>query len=261
MLYFLAAIFVIIVAVLTAVYLLQQRLIFFPEKLPRDYVFEFDWPVEEVFLPSAGNAELHALHFKTHNPKGTVLYFHGNAGSLRGWGFIAGDFLRRGYNVLMPDYRGYGKSTGKLSEEMLHHDATVAWNYLTENTPSEEIIIYGRSLGSGIAVRLAATHTPKALVLETPYNNLVEVAGTHFPCLPASLLLRFSFRSDKWIGNVRCPVYMIHGTQDEVIPYQSAQKLKQAAGPGAVFITVEGGQHNNLADFPEYTRLLDKALK
>ncbi len=93
--------------------------------MQRDHQFAFNLPVEEVFLPAGDGAEIHALYFKAEKPRGAVLYFHGNAGSARAWGFVAEPFVQRGYSVLMPDYRSFGKSTGKISEKALYHDARI----------------------------------------------------------------------------------------------------------------------------------------
>lgn len=202
------------ILICVALYFLQERLIFFPELLSPDFTFTFPGRFEEIALPS-NNAVISTLYFKADPPKGVVLYFHGNAGSLRSWGAVAATFVERGYDVLLPDYRGYGKSSGHIaSEQMLHDDAAVAYRYLLGRYPEEQIVVYGRSIGSGIATYLAKSHRPRMLILETPYFSLKEIVRQHYPFVPGALL-NYPLRTDLWIGDVGCPVYLFHGTSDD----------------------------------------------
>ena len=238
----------------------KEKLIFFPEPLPPDYVFSFPHPFKEVFLEAEDGARLHSLHFRTEQPRGVVLFFHGNAGSLRSWGQIAGEFVERGYDLFLPDYRTFGKSTGKLSEEALHRDALLLYRHLQKQYPEREIILFGRSIGSGVAVKLAAQTAPRLLILETPFYSLTDLAKVHYPFLPAGLLLQYTFRSDKWIADVSCPIYLLHGTSDTIIPIEAAQRLAQKATAPVTFTTIPGGGHNDLAPYPPYQQALDRIL-
>jgi len=244
-----------------AIYVWQDKLIFFPEKIPVTYKFNFKQPFTEVYLNTPDKAKLHALHFKLPQPKGVILYFHGNAGSLRTWGYLAEDLLIYGYDVFMPDYRGFGKSTGKISQQALYTDAQLAYDYLQQQYPETQIIIFGRSIGTGVATKLAATTTPKLLLLETPFNKFADLARAHYSFLPASLLLKYTFRSDKWIQQVPCPVYILHGTADVVVPYASGAQLARAVKNPGSFITIKEGGHNNLSSFSEYNQALQQILK
>ena len=124
-------------------------------------------------LPVDGGA-IHALLLKTERPRGVVLYFHGNAGSLRTWGDIAPEFTSRGYDILIPDYRGFGKSTGQLRDEaMLLQDGMAAYAHLARHYPEGRIVVYGRSIGTGIAAYIARTERPGMLMLESPYFDLI----------------------------------------------------------------------------------------
>lgn len=250
--------------VLASIYALQDKLIFFPEKIARDYSFAFTIPFREVFLKTPDNAELHALYFQTKASasKGVILYFHGNAGSLRSWGSLAADLLPLGYDVFMIDYRGFGKSTGIRTEATLHQDAQLAYTYLLKQYPENSIIVFGRSIGTGIAVPLAAQNHPKLLLLETPFYNFKDVAKTHYPFLPVTILLKYTFPSDEWIRKISCPIYVLHGTADSVVPYASGQKLAQLAGDGkAKLITIPDGGHNDLSNFTTYQQALYNILK
>lgn len=241
-------------------YLKQEKLLFYPESLPQNFTFQFPGRFEEHFLNSDDGAQINALLFRCEQAKGVVLYFHGNAGSLRTWGSIAPDFTEKGYDLLLPDYRSYGKSRGKLSERALHDDALLAYDWLRDRYPDNEIIVYGRSLGSGIAVRLAAERSPKMLILESPFYSMADLAARSMPFLPTSLLLQYPLCSDKYIVNVRCPVVLFHGSDDEVVPYDSSVRLADLLGDESVLTTIVGGRHNDLASFDEYQKKLTELL-
>src|SRR5215212_520843 len=243
-----------------ALYFLQERLIFYPEALAPDFTFTFPGRFEEIALPVDG-AVISALYCKADHPKGVVLYFHGNAGSLRSWGAVAESFVGRGYDMLMPDYRGYGKSSGWIaSEQMLHDDAAVAYQYLLGHYLKEQIVIYGRSIGSGIATYLAKTHRPRMLILETPYFSLKEIVRQHYPFVPVALL-KYPLRIDLWIGDVACPVYLFHGTSGDLIPHGASERLAALVRSEHQLITIVGGGHNDLSNFEQYDHQLDRILR
>lgn len=240
------------------VYLFQEKLIFLPVKLSSD--FKFNYSADERLIEVAPGVRLNALHFRLPDARGLVLYFHGNAGNLAEWGSVSENFLPLGYDVFVFDYRGYGKSDGVInSEAMLHADAQAIFNTVAKEYSPEKIILYGRSLGSGMAVRLAAKTSVKALVLESPFFSMAEIGRFHYPFLPVSLLLRYPLRNDLYLPAVRCPIFIMHGTADEVIPWQSGQKLARLA-PAAKLLLLENGHHNNSSDFVEYHKLVKEAL-
>jgi uncharacterized protein len=240
----------------------QEQFIFFPSKLPQEYAYTFDTPFEELFLESPDGASLNALHFKAKNPKGIILYFHGNAGDLSRWGEITQGFTKYNYDLLVMDYRTYGKSTGKLSEENLYNDAQLFYDFVKDRFPENEIVLYGRSLGSAFATRLAAENNPKMLILESPFYNLKSVAKSRFPIIPVGLLIRYHFENNKYIKEVDCKTVIFHGTNDNVVPYQSGKKLYTAAAPqnGKQLVTIPGGGHNDLARFETYQKVIEAVL-
>jgi uncharacterized protein len=243
-----------------ALYRHQERLIFFPERLPPDYTYSFPTTFREITWQVDG-ATLHALHFTVDQPKGVILYLHGNAGSLRSWGDVAADFVERGYDVFMPEYRGYGKSTGTITHErILLQDALVAYTRLRQQYAEQHIILYGRSLGTGIATYLATIHPPGTLILETPYASLKELATSQFPFVPP-MLLKYPLHTDRWISAVICPVYLLHGTHDELIPYRSSERLVALINAHHELISISGGEHNNLAGFAAYQAALNRILR
>ena len=242
-------------------YLGQERLVFVPDKLPADYTFDFPgMQFDEVRVPS-GDVVLSALHFNTPNPKGVVLYFHGNAGSLRLWGGIAPIFTRRNYDLFVVDYRGYGKSTGALQrEDDLHADARAVYDHVRQQFAAEQIIVFGRSLGSGVAARLAAERPARMLILETPYISLREVVTDRVPFVPVGLLLKYPLLTEDWIAQVRCPVYLFHGTADNTVPYNHSVRLLGLIQAPRELITLPDGGHGNLASFPAYQQKMIELL-
>jgi hypothetical protein len=245
-------------------YFKQENMIFAPEALPPDFKFAFPERFEELDW-SVDGARINALHFRAAKPKGIVLYFHGNAGSLKSWGDVVSDFTRRGYDIVIPDYRGFGKSTGRIeSEKMLHDDAQTAFNHVKKIFPENQIILYGRSIGTGIAVHLARTNRPRMVILESPYLNLLNMAVRYYPLVPRpllSLLVRYPMRTDHWIADVSCPVYLFHGTNDNVIPFNESEQLSKLIRSKHELIAVPEGGHNNLADFRQYRDALDRILR
>jgi pimeloyl-ACP methyl ester carboxylesterase len=240
----------------------QERFIFVRFRVPRAYTFRFDLPFIERWTQAPDGAELHALHFRQEGSRGVVLYLHGNTGSLRRWGPLAARFLRLEHDVLMPDYRGYGKSRGKLSEAALHADAERWYQELLKEWPEERIIVYGRSLGTGFAVPLAAAHVPRALVLESPFANFREVARHYLSFLPYRWILRYPLRSDRAMLRMRCPVFVFHGRRDPVVPFATALRLYALvpAGVHREMITFAKGYHSDLARFSRYRRALRRIL-
>jgi fermentation-respiration switch protein FrsA (DUF1100 family) len=249
----------------------QESLIFYPEILPPDYPFAFSEPFEEVTVPVEA-ANLNALLFKAQNKgtdfksvPGVVLYLHGNAGSLRTWGAVAGDFTSRGYDILIPDYRGFGKSTGKITnEKQLLDDGLAVYRMLTKTWPENRIIVYGRSIGTGVATFIARSGKPKMLIMESPFLSLIDLASHHYPFLPRpiiSMFLRYPLRNDRWIGEVACPVYLFHGTNDDIIPFDHSVRLESLIRSPHRLIRIERGGHNDLSDFGAFDRGLNQILR
>ncbi len=244
-----------------SLYFLQEKLLFLPTTLAQDYKYEFQYPFEEVFLNPDENTRINAIHFKNEEPKGVILYFHGNAGDLSRWGIIGEHFVAKGYDVFIMDYRTYGKSKGKLSEAVFYSDADYCYDYLLKAYNEEDITLYGRSLGTGIVTYLASKYQPKQVILETPYYSILDVAKERFPMFPVTYLMRYEFPSHKFISEITCPITMFHGTEDRIVPYSSAQKLYEVAPKDlTTFITIEGGEHNNLISFEAYTDTIKSLL-
>jgi len=234
------------------IYFSQELVIFHPEKLGRSFKYKFDAKFEEINIKTEDGAILNALLFKNEESKGLVFYFKGNTRSIKGWGKFSRDFLSKGYDFFVFDYRGFGKSQGKRSERNFHEDGNTAYEWLLKNHyKEEEIIIYGRSMGSGFATRVASKHNPKLLVLDSPYYSLYHMAKRFLPFFPVMSLFNYHVRTDIFIKSVKSPIYIIHGVKDRLIPYRNSlllQKLNKRIN----LIKIPEAGHNNLPEFSEY---------
>jgi hypothetical protein len=242
-------------------YLVQERLIFKPEKLSQHFTFKYDVPFRELFFDVEAGVRINGLHFHREKPSGLILYFHGNTRSIKGWAKYAADFYRYNYDVVLVDYRGFGKSTGKRSESGMLKDMQFVYDTLLVQYPEDHLILYGRSMGSGFAAKLASDNRPRYLILDAPYYSFSKVVERYLPFLPLRYVLRFKLRSDRWIRKVECPIYILHGTRDWLIPIRHSERLQQLNPARTTLIRIEGGGHNNLPDFPEYHNFIRDILK
>ncbi len=243
------------------IYLLQDRFIFKPEKLRADFVYRYDIPFKELFFQVEKGVVINGLHFYREKPMGLILYFHGNSRSIKGWAKYARDFYRYDYDVVLVDYRGFGKSTGKRSEKRMLADMQFVYKNLTRHYPEHHIIVYGRSLGSGFAAKIASENKPRYLILDAPYYNFRKVIERFIPVLPVRWVLRYHLRTDRWIRYVNCHTYIIHGTKDRLIPIRHSETLQKINPSKITLIRIEGGRHNNLPTFPEYHNFVRDILK
>lgn len=242
------------------IFTFQEKLIFYPAALSDDYQFEFK-EAEELSIPN-DSEKISALLFRGHDAgNDLIVYFHGNAEALNSWGFTAAELAQRtGLNVLIVDYPGYGKSTGKIkSEKQLHQFAERVYQEASQRTRGGSIILYGRSLGSGLATKLASEKNIKALILETPFLSGYAQGQASFPLIPR-FLIRYKFRNDNYIKNLKVPVLILHGTNDVIVPYDQAKSLHQLA-PQSTLVTIQGGHHNDLPSTKEYWTALEDFLK
>lgn len=246
---------------LVVVYLIQERFIFKPEKLKQDFKYKYEAPFTELFFDVEPGVRINGLHFTVDKPLGLILYFHGNSRSIKGWAKYAKDFYRYKYDVVLVDYRGFGKSTGKRNEKDMLNDMQFVYKSLAAQYDEQHLIVYGRSLGSGFAAKVASDNKPRYLILDAPYFSFKKVVERFLPILPMRLLLRFQLRTDLWIKKVSCHTYILHGTKDWLIPISNSEKL-QALNPRLItLIRIQGGGHNNLPTFNEYHNFIRDILQ
>ena len=242
-------------------YFLQDLFLFKPEKLPKDFQFHYEnQEIEEYNIVTRDGATINGLRFKTQNPKGVVFYLKGNSKSIKGWGKFAVDFTRHGYEVIMIDYRGFGKSTGRRTQKAVKRDLQLVYEKLKEKVAEKYIILYGRSLGSGFATKLASMNNPRMLILDAPYYSLSKVAKRHMPFMPLSILIKFPMPTYKWLQYVECPIHILHGTDDKLIPFKTSVKLSKIKPKQTTLHSIIGGGHKNLNTFESYHKILEDII-
>jgi pimeloyl-ACP methyl ester carboxylesterase len=251
---------IVYVGILVLLYFMQERLIFFPQKLAGDYHYSFTDSFEEMQFHMDDGVSLNGLLFKADSSRGLIFYLHGNAGSLRNWGAIAEVYTDLHYDVLMLDYRGYGKSGGTISSEaQLHKDIYTVYDSLRKRYRENSIVILGYSIGTGPAAKLASESSAKLLILQAPYYNLGSMLSHYYPIVP-SFILKYKLETNKHIRACKMPVVIFHGDADNVISYSSSVRLKELLKPGDTLITLKGQPHNGMSDNPDYVEALKWVL-
>ena len=248
-----------VAALFAWVYVRQEQLLFHPEPLAADHRFPPVDGVHESTVQVPG-ATLSALHLRLPAPKGVVFYLHGNAGNLQSW-FVNADFYRRAnYDLFMIDYRGYGKSSGRIeSEAQLHADVKAVWDEVAPRYAGKRVVMFGRSLGTALAATLAAQVQPDLTMLVSPYQSMAALAAHHYPWVPA-VLLRYPLRTDEHLPRIQAPVVLLHGDRDTLIPSSHSEALKSRA-PQARLVIVPGAGHNDLQEFDSYLGEVQAALR
>jgi pimeloyl-ACP methyl ester carboxylesterase len=241
----------------------QEKLLFFPQPLPQDQQLAVEPGVHELQVQVPG-AQLSVLHMQLPAPKGVVFFLHGNAGNLAGWFTNTSLYRRANYDLVMMDYRGYGKSTGRIeSEQQLRDDAMAVWKAVAPRYAGRKVVIHGRSLGTALAADLAATlgktgPGPDLTVLVTPYSSVRALATEVYPWVPAALL-RYPLDTLQSAQGVRGPILLVHAERDELIGLHHAQRLAQAL-PAARLEVIRGAGHNDVHAFERYEALMRNAL-
>lgn len=261
------AIFIVLftyIGVLALLFFFQHKLMFHPSRLDKNLKLNLPGSYAEDFLQLSDDVTVHYLIQKVRSPRGVILYFHGNAGCLDSWGEVAYELATKtNYDVWIVDYPGFGKSSEALpkNEKILLQMGLQLMSKIRETYPQLPLFLFGRSVGSGIAGTLARTEKIEGLILETPYTSLKDIARQYFPWVP-SALVRFDLDNLR-IGEAKYQfqTLIIHGTDDEVIPFQFGQNLANKLGPRCLFVAVHGGHHNDLTQSPEYWHQLVQFLK
>lgn len=226
-------------------------MIFFPEKTHYEFPADYGFKSEDIFFETDDGLRLHGWFLEAAEARGVILFFHGNAGNISNRLYKAKGWVDRGLSVFLVDYRGYGQSQGEIKRgDDILRDAHAAFHWLikTKKVASWEIILYGESLGTYPAIRLAAENKVGAVVLEAPFTSFVDLGRLHYSLIPGlDLLLRdFEFPNRDWIDRLKVPLFILHGTRDEICPYAMGEKLFEKAPEPKAFFSIENGAHNDL---------------
>jgi uncharacterized protein len=245
-----------------ALYFFQKKIMLRPKILSRNYTFSFDFPFREINIPFGAKHNLNFIQFfpETSERKGIVLYFHGNRDNIMRYAKHVPSFTKYNYEVWINDYPEYGKSTGKFTEENVYKQALILYNIARERFNEENIILYGKSLGSGIASWLASEKECKHLILETPYFSMADLFNVHAPKFLAKRFIHFKFPNYKNIQKVTAPITIFHGTHDRVIPYGTTTRLQDYLKPKDEFVTLQNASHNNVNEYRQYYKILSDIL-
>ena len=243
--YVIVASYVLVVAI---VYFMQGRMLYLSNMpgraltvTPSDVGMDY----QDVSIETTDGVRLHGWFIEGQSSR-VLLFFHGNAGNISHRLESIRQFLNLGLSVLIIDYRGYGQSGGKTTEEGMYRDADAAWRYLTEDRgfARSDILIFGRSLGASVASWLASQQQPLALIVESSFTSVPDVAQELYPWLPARWLSRFSHATSDYIREVRCPLLVIHSRDDEIIPFHHGEAIFAAANEPRTLLKLRG-THND----------------
>jgi len=256
----LIAVLAIYVLVCILLYFFQEKLIFFPQKLAKGYLFQFDQTFEERNIKMNDGTSLNGLLFKTDRSKGLILYLHGNAGSLSSWGDVANTYTDLNYDVFILDYRGYGKSEGVINgQKQFYDDIQTVYDELKKEYSEDKIIVLGYSIGTGVASKVASDNSPRLLILQAPYYSLTDMMRHTYRIIP-TFLLKYKFETYEHLKGCKMPVVLFHGEWDEVIYYGSSLRLKEEFKSKDRLITLRGQGHNGMTDNEDYRNELKQIL-
>ena len=248
---------------LSMVYFNQENLMYMPTRELVLTPSAIGQVYEDVWLTTEDGVRLHGWFLPVDKPRATLLFLHGNAGNISHRMDSLRIFHRLGLAVLIIDYRGYGKSTGKPSEVGTYLDAQAAWEYLhlQRGIAAEEIVIFGRSLGAAIAAHLAADQTPAAVILESAFTSAADLGAELYPWLPVRHLIRFEYPTLSRVRAIQAPLLLIHSPGDEIVPYRHAERLLTAANEPKELFTLQGGHNDGfLRSQPHYQYHIDNFL-
>lgn len=242
---------------------LQDKFLFHPKKLAADYQFKFDGHFEEINLPFNDLDTMNLVKFFPAKlpVRGVVIYYHGNMENIEHYGAFAKAFTKNGYEVWMEDYPGFGKSTGEITEKKLYDQAFEVKRLADAKFGTDSIIIYGKSLGTGIAANVASRVKAKMLILETPYYSIPSLFSSYAFMYPNSMMSNYKIPTHHFLEEVPYPVIILHGTNDGVIPLRCAKKLTAVLKNTDKFIVVEGATHKDINAKPIYYSTIDSLLR
>lgn len=245
-----------------AVYYLQDNILFHPKKLESNHVFAFKTKFEEINIPINETDTINLVKFfPTATPKNAVvIYFHGNRENIERYEPFVSVFLEKGYEVWMPDYPGFGKSRGQITEEKLLAQALQIQKMAAGKFSSDSIIIYGKSLGSGIAAYVASLTKNQQLILETPYASIPDIFRSYLYIYPLDRMIQYKIPTTEYLEYTKISVTIFTGSDDWVIPRRCSNKLKTFLKPTDQFIELDNANHQTVNKHPKYLQIMDKIL-
>ena len=227
-------------------FVLQGRLVYFPEKQLAGTPHDIGLAYEAITLRTEDQVEIFAWYVPVAGSRGTILFCHGNAGNISHRLAYLEIFHRLGLSTFIFDYRGFGLSEGYPAEQGTYLDSEAAWGFLVgrKGISPGSIVLYGESLGGPVAARLAARHSPGALILASTFTSLPDLGAALYPLFPVRLLSRFNYDTLEFLRQVRCPTLIIHSPDDEIVPFRQAKALADAMGALGELLTIRG-DHNS----------------
>lgn len=238
----------------------QEHLIFFPKVVEETHQYQFTRDYKEYNIPVDQGVTLNVLRFQVPKSKGVVLYLHGNSGNNIVLKDAINVYLNNQYDVVIFDYRGFGKSGGKIeNEQTLYADDQKIYDFVKQSYPEKNIIILGYSIGSGLAAKLAADNHPKALILLAPYYSIPDLARARFGVPKA--IVKYKLPTYQYLNAVNCPVYIFHGINDEIIPSNASLKLFPLITGGKQLFLLKNQDHNYIEKNLEFKNDIKKLLK
>lgn len=240
----------------------QEKMFFHPTPLAPDYEFKFKDEFIEYKIPVEEKVTVNGLLFKAQQPKGLVFYLHGNAGALDSWGEIADFYTQNNYDIFILDYRGFGKSEGRIeNEKQFLNDVQLVYDSLTTQYQEENIVVIGYSIGTCPAAFVTAKNNPKHLVLKAPYYSMLDLVHHYYSIVPG-FMVKYKLRTNEYVKEVKAPITIFHGTEDNIIPVENAYKLKELLKPTTdTLIIVDGKTHHGVGSWEEYKSKLGRILK
>lgn len=252
---------VIYLIVVFYIYFNQVGMVFQSAKLSDDHKFQYQSKFEELNIRSFDGAILNGLLFKADHTKGLVFYLHGNAGTLETWGSIAKRYTDSGYDIFILDYRSFGKSEGEIeNEEQLNKDISIVYKKLCVRYSENKIIIAGYSIGSGLATILASENNPKALILQAPYYSFRELSSAKVRFFP-DFLKKFSFETHNFLPKIKAPIYIFHGLNDQLIPFENSVRLSKLLNSNGHFFLLKNQGHVGMNENEDFQKELQLILQ
>jgi uncharacterized protein len=241
----------------------QEKFLFHPQKLASNYTFKFEGKFEEMKIAFNETDTMSLVKFypNTTVKKGLIIYYHGNMDNVERYAAFTKPFTKAGYEVWMPDYPSFGKSTGDITEKKLYIQAMEVKRMADVYCGSDSIILYGKSIGTGIAAYVASNSNASLLVLETPYYSIPSLFSTYAFIYPTNTMSTYKIPTYEYLQDVKYPVVIFHGTDDGVIPYRNAKRLSIFLKPTDKFITVPAANHININSTKIYLNAMDSLFK